>query len=95
MKRVGGFRRKTRHKLSKPLRNKGKISLRKYFQKLKDGDKVFLKAEPSVHEGMYLPRYHGKAGIVVGKQGNDYFVRITDGKKPKKLLVHPVHLLRR
>ena len=92
MQRVGGFRRKTRRKLSKPVRKKGKFSLTKFFQSLKDGDRVYLVAEPGVQKGMYFPRFHGKSGIVDGKQGSNYFIKIKDGNKLKKLLVHPVHL---
>ena len=40
MQRVGGFRRKTRRKLTKSVRRKGKISLRKFFQKFKEGEKI-------------------------------------------------------
>ena len=92
MKRIGGFRRKTRSKLKKNVRNKGKLSIRKYFQSFKEGDKVYLIAESSVQKGMYLPRFHGKSGKIKGKQGNCYFVEIKDHNKTKSLLVHPVHL---
>lgn len=93
-KRIGGFRRKTRHKLSKPVRERGKLSLRTYFQAFKTGDKVYLVGEASVHEGMYFPRFYGHAGKVVGKQGKCYYVEISDFGMSKKLLVHPVHLKR-
>ena len=53
-KRIGGARRKTRHKLAKNVRERGKISLVKYFQEFKTGDKVCLAAEPSIQDGMYL-----------------------------------------
>ncbi len=94
MKHHAGFRRKTRNKLSKNHRQKGKISLRKFFQVFKDGEHVILKAEPAVHIGMYFPRFHGKDGIVMGKQGECIKVLIKDGNKDKLLLVHPVHLKR-
>ena len=93
-KRVGGFRRKTRHKLAKSLREKGKLSIRKYLQEFKKGDKVLLKAEPSVHKGIYYPRFHGKTGVIKNKKGNCYEVAIKDNKKEKILIVHPVHLRR-
>jgi len=90
--RIGGFRRKTRHKLAKPLRAKGKISQKRYLQKLDDGEKVMLHAEPAYQKGMYFPRYHGKVGVVKGKKGECYNVAIKDHKKDKLLIVHPVHL---
>ena len=93
-KRIGGARRKTRHKLAKNIRTKGKISLAKYFQEYKEGDKVYLCAEPSIHGGMYYPRFHGKAGTIMAKRGKCYEIKIKDVKMEKILVVHPVHLKR-
>ncbi len=92
--RVGGFRRKTRSKLRKSKKDRGKISIAKHVQQFKIGEKVCLKAEPAVQKGMYFPRYHGKSGIVSGKQGKCYYVKIKDGNKEKTLLTHPIHLRR-
>jgi len=94
MKRIGGFRRKTKHKMSKNIRTKGKVSLVKYFQKFNQGDKVCLIAEPSIQSGMYFPRFYGKAGVIGEKRGSCYVVLIKDGNSDKKLMVHPVHLKR-
>jgi len=95
MKRIGGLRRKTRHKLKKEIRTKGKISLRRFFQRFKEGDKVYLSAESAVQKGLYHPRFHGKAGTIKAKQGSNYYVEIKDGNKPKTVLIHPVHLRKR
>lgn len=92
MKHHGGFRRKTRDKLSKGYKQKGKISLRTFFQELKKGDKVVLKAEPAYQKGMYYPRFHGKIALVFNKKGHCYEVLIKDGNKTKMLIVHPIHL---
>lgn len=92
MQRIGGFRRKTRHKLKKNVRDAGKLSIKNYLTKFKEGDKVILKAEPAYQEGMYFPRYHGKSGVITGTQGKSYYVKIRDQNKYKVLLVHPVHL---
>ena len=93
-KRVGGARRKSRHKLTKNVRQKGKFSLRRYFQELTDGDKVVLNNEPSYQKGTYHMRHHGKIGTVIGKNGTCYNVKIKDIAKLKTLIVHPVHLKR-
>ncbi len=92
VQRTGRARRKTRHKLQKSLRRKGKISLRNFLQTLENGDKVVLKAEPAYQKGLYFPRFHGKVGKITGKKGECYEVTIKDFKKEKKLIVHPVHL---
>jgi large subunit ribosomal protein L21e len=94
VQRTGGFRRKTRSKLRKNVREKGKISIKKFLQSFNEGDKVGFKAEPAVQRGMYHPRFHGKTGTITGKKGGCYEVEIRDGSKQKTLVVHPIHLRR-
>lgn len=93
-KRRGGFRRKTRDKLNKTPRTRGKISIRRYLQNLKEGDMVCLKIDSSFHKGMFFPRFQGKTGMVTGKQGKCYKIAFKDGNKSKKLVVHPLHLIK-
>ena len=69
-----------------------KISLTRFFQTFSVGDRVHLTAEPSVHKGMYFPRFMGRVGIVSKKRKTCYEVKIKDGKKEKTLICHPVHL---
>ncbi len=90
--RIGTARRKTRHKLSKPRSEKGKLSLRKYFQEFKEGDRVTLLAEPAVQKGMYYPRFHNCVGTVKKRRGFCYELTIKDMNKEKTVIVHPVHL---
>ena len=92
--RKGGVRRKTRYKLRKEKRQRGKISITRYFQSFKEGDRVLLDVEPAVQKGMYHPRFMGKSGIIRNKRGKCYEVTINDLGKEKKLIVHPVHLKR-
>jgi len=95
VQRRGGFRRKTRSKLKKPLNRKGKISIRDYFQSFKEGSKVSLVGEPAIQDGMFHPRYKGLVGTVIGKRGRCYKIEIKDGGKKKLFVVHPIHLRRR
>lgn len=90
--KTGSRRRKTRSKLRKNVSQKGKISIRNYLQKFKDGEKVILVAEPAVQDGMHHPRYQGKTGTISGTQGTCYKVKIKDGKKEKIMITHPIHL---
>ncbi|MBI4441241.1 50S ribosomal protein L21e [Candidatus Woesearchaeota archaeon] len=90
--RKGGTRRKSRHKLMKSFRTRGKISVTRYLREFTNGEQVVLLADSAVHEGLYHPRFHGKNGEVVGKQGRCYYIKITDGGKNKQILVHPIHL---
>jgi len=94
VQRIGGSRRKTRHKLKRPKKLKGKLSLRKYMAEYKPGDRVVLKPDPIVQEGLFHPRFGGKIGIVFKKTNSCYEVVIKDFKKKKKLIVHPIHMER-
>mgnify|MGYP001569345496 FL=1 len=92
--RQGGGRRKTRGKFRKNIKDRGKISIKKYFQEFKNGDRVILKAEPAVQTGMYFRRFHGKVGEKIGKKGECYIINIKDFNMNKELIVHPIHLKR-
>ncbi|MBS3110401.1 50S ribosomal protein L21e [Candidatus Woesearchaeota archaeon] len=90
--KIGGSRKRTRHKFKKHIRRKGKISLSKYFQTFENGDFVSIKAEPAIQTGSYYVRFHGRKGKIVGKRGRHYLVQVMDGSVAKKLILHPVHL---
>ena len=92
--RIGGSRRKSRYRLQKRLRQKGKIGLTKFFAKYQLGDRVILKAEPGYQNGMFYPKFQGATGTVIGETGRCYYVRITDGDKTKTVITHPVHIKR-
>ena len=92
VKRIGGSRRKTRSIFKKKPSQRGKFSLTSYFQILKEGDKVLLKAEPAIQNGCYFRRFDSKSGVIAGKQGRCYIVKIDDLGKEKNLIVHPIHL---
>ena len=91
--RIGTRQRKSRHKLSKHYKEKGKIPLSKYFQTFILGEKVNLKLNSSVQKGQFFPRFHGLTGTVTGEmKGACYEVKIKDGNKQKMVFVHPIHL---
>ncbi len=92
--RIGGSRRKSRYKLTKEKRRRGKISISRYFQKFEVGDKVALYVEPAVQKGMYHLKFLGKIGTISGKRGKCYEIKMMDINKEKTLIAHPVHLKR-
>ena len=92
VKRVGSSRRKTRHLYKVAKKAKGKIPVSEFVKKLNTGELVQLIAHPSILKGIYFRRFHGRAGTIVGMQGNCYKVQITDGGKEKTLIVSPLHL---
>jgi len=89
---MDGFRKRTRRKFKKNQSDKGKLSIRKFLQKLSIGDKVSLNVEPAYQKGMYRPKFMSKVGTITAVKGTCYEVEITDYSKKKKLIVHPIHL---
>jgi len=74
----------------KRIREKGKIKFSKYFQKLKNGDRVSIIKELSIKS--YFPKeIQGRTGEVVGQRGRYYIILLNIGKG-RKYLIHPVHL---
>jgi large subunit ribosomal protein L21e len=72
---------------------KGKQKLSRMFQEFKEGEKVAVSIELSVP--FSLPkRLQGDTGIVTGKRGKAYIVKINDNGKYKDYLIKPVHLKR-
>lgn len=92
--RSGRFRKKTRHKLRKHPRDRGKVSIRKLLQEFNVGERVRIIQEPAVHKGMPHPRFKNLVGTIVRKQGRAYVVAIKDKNKPKEVISAPVHLER-
>jgi large subunit ribosomal protein L21e len=75
----------------KPIRQKGKLSFTRFFQKFKEGDSVAVVKDLGVKFG-YSNRLQGKTGKVIKKQGSAYEVQILDINKSKKYLIKPIHL---
>ena len=92
MKRSRGFRSKTRHKLSKKIREKGVLRLSNTLQTFNLGDKAYIILDPSIHKGQPHPRFHGKIGTVVERRGRSYVLEIMDGNARKRVISSPVHL---
>ena len=92
MNRLGGPQRKTRHKLKKDTRDKGKINIKSYLQGFKVGERVQLYADSTFQKGRFPLQFYGKIGVVTEKQGKSYIVKIRDQNAKKSFVVHPVHL---
>jgi len=75
----------------KPVRTRGKLSLSKYFQDFKEGDRVAVIREAALSVN-FPSRLQGRTGKVSGKRGKAYIVSIKDQAKEKSYLIEPVHL---
>ena len=75
----------------KPIRTRGKLQFSRYFQKLKEGDFVAISREPAVTSN-FKKRLQGITGVIEGKRGQAYIVKIKDQNESKTLLIEPIHL---
>jgi len=77
----------------KKTREKGKIKLSRYFQKLSEGDKVAVVREHSLKVG-FPKQIQGRTGKVEEKRGECWLVKISlhNTKRCKTYIIHPVHL---
>ena len=86
------MRKKSRDKLSRTVRTRGKSSVVRAIQEFETGAMVHVIIDPSIHKGMPHPRFHGKTGEVVGTRGRAFVLRVTDGNATKTLITLPEHL---
>ncbi|MBI2630474.1 50S ribosomal protein L21e [Candidatus Pacearchaeota archaeon] len=70
---------------------KGKLKLSRMFQELKKGNKVGINRELAV-PGSFPKRIEGRTGIVEGKRGRFYIIKINDFNQEKKFIIDPIHL---
>ena len=78
---------------SKLIREHGKIRFSEYFQEFKKGDRVSVKRELSL-----MPKFpkqlQGRSGVIEGKRGKFFIVKIKDIDKEKTYIIHSIHLKR-
>jgi len=74
------------------VREKGLAPLSRIIYPYREGDKVSIVIDPSVHKGMPHRRYHGKVGTIIGRRGKAYVIKVNLGDKEKTLIVRPQHI---
>lgn len=88
-----GYRHRTRKLLRKPIREKGAVPKASImFYPYKEGDRVAIIIDPSFHKGMPHRRYHGLTGVIVGRRGRAYVVKVNVGNKEKVVITYAAHL---
>ncbi|WP_222918473.1 50S ribosomal protein L21e [Natrinema sp. SYSU A 869] len=92
MPKSNGPRQGTRRKLANDPRDRGTSPPQRAIQEYEEGEKVHLKIDPSIPDGRFHPRFDGRTGEVIGKQGDAFKVEIVDGSKEKTLLVTAAHM---
>ena len=75
----------------KNIRLRGKIRFSEYFQNFKKDEAVAVKREISIVANI-PSRLQGRTGIISGKRGKSYLVKIKDQNLEKEFIIEPVHL---
>lgn len=75
----------------KRLREKGKTGLSMLFKNLEIGDRVAIIANLSYPFNFPI-RIQGRSGVIVGKQGNAFVIKLKDFNRYKKYIVEKAHL---
>lgn len=89
-KKPKGARAKTRSLLAR--RNREKTTINKRLQEFEIGSRVVIKLDASETKGRPFRRFYGKSGIIMGKRGRSYIVKVKEGGKEKEVIASPVHL---
>ncbi|MCK4319799.1 50S ribosomal protein L21e [Candidatus Micrarchaeota archaeon] len=76
---------------TRTLKRKRKLTVVDMVRGFKIGQTVVLNIQP-YFKSLPSPRYNGRHGTIIKKQGNAYILEITDGNAKKKLVVSVVHL---
>ncbi len=76
---------------TRQLKSGRKLTVSDQVREYKVGSKVVIALQPR-RDGMVAPRYHGRHGQILDKQGNAYLVSIKDGRATKKLVISSIHL---
>ena len=92
MGKSSGPRRKSRSALTKSVRERGRLGLSRLLTRYDVGDKVVVKIDSGIHNGMPHKRYQGRVGTVVERRGRAYVLEIPQTKIVKTIIALPEHL---
>ncbi len=90
--RSRGSRSKTRSKMTKSVRERSTIPIKRAMQSFEVGETVHVVIDPAFQKGAPHPKWHGVTGRILGSRGRSYLVGIVDHAKKKTLIANPVHL---
>ncbi|MDH5811444.1 MAG: 50S ribosomal protein L21e [Candidatus Methanomethylicaceae archaeon] len=92
MRHAVGYRNRTRSLLRKGVREKGRSPVSKLLREYAVGERVTVKIDPSCVKGMPHRRYHGRTGVVLGKRGRAYVLKMFMGGYEKTIIARPEHI---
>jgi large subunit ribosomal protein L21e len=89
-KKAKGKRARTRRKFKRNVRDKTTVN--EIIKPVSVGDTVQININSSFHSGLPHPRMYGKAGKIIGFQGECPIIQLKDGNKTKKIITHRTHI---
>lgn len=92
MKSSKGYRNRSRKCLRKHPRQRGMPPLSKMTREYEIGDYVDIDVEPAIQKGLPHRKFIGKTGVIIGKRGRAYLIRVRDKGKEKTLITLPEHI---
>ncbi|MCS7097437.1 MAG: 50S ribosomal protein L21e [Candidatus Methanomethyliaceae archaeon] len=92
MRHSSGYRSRTRKLLRRSIREKSN-PITRILMDYNEGDRVVIKINPSFVKGMPHRRFHGKTGIIMGKRGRAYVVKVLMGDFEKTIITRPEHIV--
>jgi large subunit ribosomal protein L21e len=92
MRHSKGYRNRGRKLLSKSPRERGRPGLSRLMYEYKEGDLVVIDICPNYISTAPHRRYQGKVGVVVGRRGRAYLVKIKVGGKEKLIITTKDHI---
>ena len=90
--RTKGSRQGTRNILRKNKRERRRLFIGRTMHTYQEGDKVAIVLDGAQQRGMPHRRFQGRTGIIFGKQGRAFVVKVADGNMEKTVVSRPEHL---
>jgi len=87
-----GYRNRSRKLLSKTPRERGRPGLSRLLYEYAVGDLVCIDICPNYISTAPHRRYQGKVGVVVGKRGRAYEIKVRIGNKEKLIITTKDHI---
>ncbi|MBR9703997.1 50S ribosomal protein L21e [Candidatus Pacearchaeota archaeon] len=75
----------------KSFKEHGKIRLSRYFQEFKEGDRITVIRELAM-QPKFPKKLQGRSGVISGKRGRSFIIKMNDLNKLKTYIIHPIHL---
>ncbi|MEM0458429.1 MAG: 50S ribosomal protein L21e [Thermofilaceae archaeon] len=92
MRHSKGYRNRSRKLLSKKPRERGRPGLSRLLYEYNIGDRVCIDICPNYISTAPHRRYQGKVGVIVGKRGRAYEIKIRVGGKEKIIVTTKDHI---